>query len=293
KALFLRSRTSSCIFAEGNIFLFFLFSSFRSVLFGRPLCQLSFGVFVIQSLTMSVKKLCSQVIKQTNLSFIRRKYFSSSKQIFNTHLPNQVQHTQYSQALGSLTKDQAHDLVFRLNDEERTLLMKTLEQFNVKLEKDGLTSAATPPPKTNDLLKLCLINSLPFVGFGFLDNFTMIIAGDYIEHSLGLIMTISTMAAAALGNTISDVLGIGSAVYVERFVEIIGVKAPDLSPIQLEMKSARRASNMGRVLGITVGCLLGMLPLIFMKHEKSEKDVEKDKKDAKKENTSAPSPQVK
>jgi hypothetical protein len=36
-------------------------------------------------------------------------------------------------------------------------------------------------------------------------------------------MTISTMAAAALGNTISDVFGIGSAVYVERVVELIGI----------------------------------------------------------------------
>lgn len=97
------------------------------------------------------------------------------------------------------------------------------------------------------LCLVCLINSLPFVGFGFLDNFTMIIAGDYIEHSLGMIMTISTMAAAALGNTFSDVLGIGSAVYVERFVEIIGIRPPDLTPVQLEMKSARRASNMVRI----------------------------------------------
>lgn len=60
-------------------------------------------------------------------------------------------------------------------------------------------------------------------------------------------MTISTMAAAALGNTISDVLGIGSAVYVERIVEMIGVKPPDLTPVQLEMKSARRASNIVRI----------------------------------------------
>jgi Transmembrane protein 65 len=44
-----------------------------------------------------------------------------------------------------------------------------------------------------------IINALPFVGFGFLDNFTMIIAGDYIEHTLGIFMSISTMAAAALG----------------------------------------------------------------------------------------------
>jgi Transmembrane protein 65 len=69
------------------------------------------------------------------------------------------------------------------------------------------------------------------------------LAGDYIEYSLGTVMTISTMAAAALGNTISDVLGIGSAVYVERAVEVIGIRPPDLTPVQLEMKSARRASN--------------------------------------------------
>lgn len=144
-----------------------------------------------------------------------------------------------------------------------------------------------------------LINSLPFVGFGFLDNFTMIIAGDYIEHSLGMVMTISTMAAAALGNTFSDVLGIGSAVYVERLVEIIGIRPPDLTPVQLEMKSSRRASNLvriteandwkencnlslqqGRVFGITVGCLLGMLPLMFMK---DKKDGEKKSEEAAKE----------
>ena len=146
----------------------------------------------------------------------------------------------------------------------------TFARYNKKFL--DFVAAATPPPKTNDLLKckkklidaesaqyrshliyllsstVGLLNSLPFVGFGFLDNFTMIIAGDYIEHSLGMIMTISTMAAAALGNTISDVLGIGSAVYVERMVEIIGVRAPDLTPVQLEMKSARRASNMVRFL---------------------------------------------
>lgn len=37
----------------------------------------------------------------------------------------------------------------------------------------------------------------------------MIIAGDYIESSIGVYMAISTMAAAALGNTISDIFGLG------------------------------------------------------------------------------------
>ena len=69
-------------------------------------------------------------------------------------------------------------------------------------------------------------------------------SGDYIEHTLGLFMCISTMAAAALGNTISDVIGIGSAFYVEKLAEMSGVKPPKMSPIQLEMKASRRAANL-------------------------------------------------
>lgn len=56
-------------------------------------------------------------------------------------------------------------------------------------------------------------------------------------------MCISTMAAAGLGNTISDVLGIGSAHYVERACEFMGLRQPDLTPMQMEMKSSRRAAN--------------------------------------------------
>lgn len=55
-----------------------------------------------------------------------------------------------------------------------------------------------------------VVNGVPFIGFGFLDNFFMIIAGDYIESTIGVYMAISTMAAAALGNTISDIFGLGT-----------------------------------------------------------------------------------
>ncbi|XP_058126311.1 transmembrane protein 65 [Anopheles ziemanni] len=229
----------------------------------------------------------------------------------------------YTQAASTLTREQLHDLVYRLNEDERELLMNTLKQFEsnkVKAKFEGQLAATVwrsrfgrpaklkpvlgdvdptgsycavpedwlqkkfaetvPPPVTSDLMKLGLVNALPFIGFGFLDNFTMIIAGDYIEHTLGLFMCISTMAAAALGNTISDVIGIGSAFYVEKLAEMSGVKPPKMSPIQLEMKASRRAANLGRVLGITIGCLLGMCPLLFMKEDK-DKEKSKDKAKAK------------
>ncbi|XP_049533408.1 transmembrane protein 65 isoform X2 [Anopheles darlingi] len=180
----------------------------------------------------------------------------------------------YTQAASTLTREQLHDLVYRLNEDERELLMNTLKQFESNKVKAKFEAETVPPPVTSDLMKLGLVNALPFIGFGFLDNFTMIIAGDYIEHTLGLFMCISTMAAAALGNTISDVIGIGSAFYVEKIAEMSGVKPPKMSPIQLEMKCSRRAANLGRVLGITIGCLLGMCPLLFMNEDK-EKDKDK------------------
>ncbi|XP_050078160.1 uncharacterized protein LOC126565065 [Anopheles maculipalpis] len=244
----------------------------------------------------------------------------------------------YTQAASTLTREQLHDLVYRLNEDERELLMNTLKQFEsnkVKAKFEGQLAATVwrsrfgrpaklkpalgdvdptgsycavpedwlqkkfaetvPVPPTSDLMKLGLVNALPFIGFGFLDNFTMIIAGDYIEHTLGLFMCISTMAAAALGNTISDVIGIGSAFYVEKLAEMSGVKPPKMSPIQLEMKTSRRAANLGRVLGITIGCLLGMCPLLFMKEDKDkEKEKGKDKgKDKEAASTGADSVAVK
>lgn len=81
-----------------------------------------------------------------------------------------------------------------------------------------------------------MVNAVPFLGFGFLDNFFMIIAGDYIESSIGAYMCLSTMAAAALGNTISDVFGLGLATYVERFCAFMGLERPsNLTPTQENM----------------------------------------------------------
>ncbi|CAK1552702.1 unnamed protein product [Leptosia nina] len=131
-------------------------------------------------------------------------------------------------------------------------------------------AATVPKPTTKELLHLSLANSIPFIGFGFLDNFIMIIAGDRIESSMSAYITLSTMAAAALGNTFSDVIGIGSSYYVERAAALLGLGAPALSPVQLDMPVSRRFANVGRVLGITLGCFLGMTPLLFKDDEKKE-----------------------
>jgi hypothetical protein len=69
----------------------------------------------------------------------------SQNKIYGHHYNNNInyinplsQKVYYSQALGSLTKDQAHDLVFRLNEEERATLLEQLEKFQLKEDKRKL-----------------------------------------------------------------------------------------------------------------------------------------------------------
>ncbi|KAM8715386.1 hypothetical protein ACLKA7_002439 [Drosophila subpalustris] len=95
----------------------------------------------------------------------------------------------------------------------------------------------------------------------------MISAGEYIESSLGHFITLSTMAAAGFGNTISDIIGITTASYVEDICQMLGLKQPRITAAQFELKSSRRASSWGRIIGITLGCLIGMCPLWFISDE--------------------------
>jgi len=126
---------------------------------------------------------------------------------------------------------------------------------------------------------LAVFNSMPFIGFGFLDNLIMILVGEYIDTSIGIAFGISTMAAAGIGNTLSDVAGIGSAFYVELMADKIGIKLPDLQPAQLERTSARWAANLGRGGGVVLGCILGMFPLLFFggRKEEDKKKADEDK----------------
>ena len=51
--------------------------------------------------------------------------------------------------------------------------------------------------------QLALISALPMVGFGFMDNFIMLLAGDFIDASLGFKLGLTTLCAAGLKATYS------------------------------------------------------------------------------------------
>jgi len=177
-----------------------------------------------------------------------------------------------STSLGpNFTKSQAVMMIQNLTVDERKMFLKELRK--VVTAKEG----ADLKPSYQDLKQLAYHNSLPFVGFGFLDNFIMIMAGEYIDITLGMKFGMSTMAAAAMGNTISDLLGIGSAWYVESLADKLGARPPDLSAEQLEMTSCRVSANLGRALGVFVGCLLGMFPLLFLESTQTKQQKEEER----------------
>nr|XP_061789914.1 transmembrane protein 65-like [Nerophis lumbriciformis] len=173
----------------------------------------------------------------------------------------------------------AKEFIYSLHPSERTCLLRELHRFESIAIAQGQLDIA--PPTAAQLRYVLLHNALPFVGFGFLDNCIMIVAGTQIELSIGVILGISTMAAAALGNLVSDLAGLGLAGYVEALASRLGMQIPDLSPKQADMWQTRVSSHSGKAIGVGIGCILGMFPLLFFNDDDDKKDAKKDANDNK------------
>ena len=146
--------------------------------------------------------------------------------------------------------------------------------------EDGSSSAATV---SNDVLMATFVaQAIPFLGFGFMDNVVMILAGEYIEMTLGAAFTLSTMGAAGLGNLFSDILGVGVSNKIEIMAERMGFKSPELTKAQRRLRGPKIAKALGAVIGISVGCLIGMFPLLFFDADHNKHDEDDDKEEKKK-----------
>ena len=93
---------------------------------------------------------------------------------------------------------------------------------------------------------------------------------------LGVKLGISTMCAAALGNIISDLAGVALGTMIEdavvrwsnRIERLTGgrIRLPPLPKLTYEqrnLRSVRFSTQWGCAVGLTVGCILGMFPLLF------------------------------
>jgi len=164
---------------------------------------------------------------------------------------------------------------------EISKLLSQTARHEVSLLRDrinakALKGAVTEPSK-KDLRLNAFIIGVPFIGFGFMDNSILIIAGESIDANLGVLLGISTMCAAAFGNIISNIAGVGTGAYIEDFCSrYLNLPTPKLSQAQRNLRSVRLSGQVGTAIGITIGCMLGMSPLLFMDTDK----VQVDKQDA-------------
>lgn len=96
---------------------------------------------------------------------------------------------------------------------------------------------------------------MAFVIFGIIDNGIMLLAGDAIDSWFGAALGISVLAAAGLGNALSDMIGISMGRIMEQ--KIFGDQDLTGGLPAWQVIAAE-------TVGIVTGCLLGMSVLLVI-----------------------------
>lgn len=133
----------------------------------------------------------------------------------------------------------------------------------------GSSSSSTivhevPKPTTQQLRALFVGSAVPFVAFGIVDQSVLIWAGDAIDNTVGVYMGLPTLAAAAMGQVLSDTCGVTFGGTIEALCLKLGLPLPGLTDAQLRLGITKRVSTLGGVCGVIIGCFIGMLNLLVV-----------------------------
>uniref|UniRef100_A0A671F704 Transmembrane protein 65 n=1 Tax=Rhinolophus ferrumequinum TaxID=59479 RepID=A0A671F704_RHIFE len=158
------------------------------------------------------------------------------------------------------TAQGARDFIYSLHSTERSCLLKELHRFESIAIAQGKGVAGGRSGGPGPLLypALFIHNAIPFVGFGFLDNAIMIVAVSSFSHSYFKLIKKCILAG-----------------YVEALASRLGLSIPDLTPKQVDMWQTRVSTHLGKAVGVTIGCILGMFPLIFLGVGEEDEKLEK------------------
>jgi hypothetical protein len=113
-----------------------------------------------------------------------------------------------------------------------------------------------PKPTFLQLQRLAVLSGIPFIGFGFLDNALMILAGDFFDSHLGTLLGITTLAAAGMGNMVGDVLGICLGGTIESVAMRLGLPDPLLTAHQRKLNVVIVTKTAASIVGILIGMSL-------------------------------------
>jgi len=119
--------------------------------------------------------------------------------------------------------------------------------------------------RVKQLIRVFVKRALPMAVFGFIDNIILVLVGEMIDRTIAMQLGIGTMAAAGLGNATSDAVGVLGQDSVDRVMDKVGLGPSEGEDEQTEGRLEKFVGLAGGVIGIVVGCLIGMIPLAFMK----------------------------
>eukprot|EP00916_Digyalum_oweni_P006234 GHVL01010785.1.p1 GENE.GHVL01010785.1~~GHVL01010785.1.p1 ORF type:complete len:347 (+),score=46.94 GHVL01010785.1:86-1126(+) len=130
---------------------------------------------------------------------------------------------------------------------------------------------STNPPNSTQLWSHFRNCAVPMLGFGFMDNLVMIQAGDFIDTTLGVTFGLSTITAAAFGQVFSDVSGVCFGGTIEALAGRLGLACAYLTAAQTKLQKVRLVGTLGRIVGVIIGCLLGMSSLLLIDADNPER----------------------
>eukprot|EP00928_Gymnodinium_smaydae_P043701 TRINITY_DN29235_c0_g1_i1.p1 TRINITY_DN29235_c0_g1~~TRINITY_DN29235_c0_g1_i1.p1 ORF type:complete len:313 (-),score=61.15 TRINITY_DN29235_c0_g1_i1:242-1123(-) len=157
-------------------------------------------------------------------------------------------------------------------DKDGKLTYEEFRQWAFTTMMTGPKRDVAREPSRHQLLCVATVSLVPFVGFGMVDNGLMVIFGDVIDGTVGVLFGCSMLASAALGNAISNVFGMLLHGTITKGADKLGLPDARLTLAQRKLPSVHAWSTAGSTLGVFLGCLLGMLPLLFMDQTKKEEE---------------------
>jgi hypothetical protein len=157
-----------------------------------------------------------------------------------------------------------HSLTKRLQDDPK-FREQVLQALATTTSSPGASSSVAPPtPLTRSQWIRCAIRTgTPFFGFGICDNLIMLTVGDLIDTHFGVTLGFSTMIAAGLGQAVSDGAGITIQGSIDAYADKMGLPNPNLTPEQAAMPRVLFWQQVFRTVGIILGCLCGLMPVIL------------------------------
>ncbi|CAF4307249.1 unnamed protein product [Rotaria sp. Silwood2] len=160
----------------------------------------------------------------------------------------------------------ARSFLFSLEPEHRKILHDEL----IHVEKLSTTTTTSIEIRPSQLAGVFLETGLPYIGFGFVDNFVMLIALLCVflqwqvikqESKTKKVSYTFLFKAAGFGNAVSDVMGISLADHIERtcgrFLALFGIDLPKLTKAQWGLRSVHVTQFFAKVICIFFGCVLG------------------------------------